>query len=148
MKGDKNYKIAQLMNSNLYKGIYDLKGIEYEEYEYYDLYRSYLRKAAYQGHAEGQYDLALTYEDISFLGVGSPDYSPKKAFYWYTKACQNDIGDACNNLAMMYEKGLACEQDINKALLLYKKAASLGSDNGKNNLRIFLRQIKEGKYSL
>jgi TPR repeat protein len=114
-----------------------------------DLYKEYkrlIRKAAYLGNAEAQYELGLTYEDIYIFGR-NPDYNPSKARYWYKKACEGNCAAACNNLASSYDTGLGGEKDPQLALELYKKAADLGDILAKKNYKkqiLFMRK-NEGK---
>lgn len=115
------------------------------------LYAEYLcliRKAAYNGNAEAQYELGQTYEDITAIGV-NPKCNFAKARYWYEKACKQNCSGACNNLASMYDNGIGGVKDLKMALILYKKAMDLGDILAKNNYKLHLRQlkklIKEGK---
>lgn len=121
---------------------------ETKKKQQYGLYLVELRKLAYRGVSEAQYDLAQHYEDIGFWGVVNPYDNVKKRFYWYTKAVENNHAAACNDLASMYEVGAGCEKSIAKAKELYKKGADLGDDNAKGNYRILLRQIKNGEVKL
>ena len=82
------------------------------------------------------------------MGYSNPFHNVFKMFYWYTKAANNNHAAACNNLADMYERGVACNQDIQKALSLYKKAAELGDFCGKKNYKLLLKQIRSGIYNL
>jgi TPR repeat protein len=114
----------------------------------YKAYLHKLRKLAYSGNAESQFHLAVHYEDMSVMGYPNPFHSISKKFYWYTKSCNAGYASACNNLADMYERGEGCEQNIKKALELYKKAADMGNDLAKKNYKLTLKQIKQGKYKL
>jgi len=110
------------------------------------LYRQYLselRKLAYRGNAEAQFNLALHYEDYGIMGDPNPYHNVYKNFYWYTKATNNNHASACNNLADMYERGAGCKQNIKKALELYKKAAELGDWCGKKNYSCLKKQLKK-----
>lgn len=146
MKGQKVYLQAQAINEKLYNEYSHFSAIEKEK-----LYRTYfklLKKAAYLGHIESQYDYAQQFENISFLGVENPIYNPQKCIFWYTKACNKGHAEACNNLAIFYEKGEGCEKDLNMALKLYKQSAVLGSPNGKKNHKIMIKDLtKGGKYN-
>ncbi|MFN0290102.1 tetratricopeptide repeat protein [Pedobacter helvus] len=117
-----------------------------------EVYREYLfllRKAAYSGHLEAQYDLAQQYETMSFLAINNPMSNPKKRIYWYTKACERNHPEACNNLASLYELGEGCDKNLDLALALYKKSAELGSPNGKENYKIMIKDMANGgMYSL
>ena len=114
----------------------------------YMQYLSALRKLAYNGNPEAQYDLAQHYDDIGFWGMPNPYHNINNKFYWYTKAANNNHAAANNSLADMYERGEGCTQSIKKALELYKKCASLGDSLGKKNYKLLLKQIKSGMYSI
>lgn len=112
------------------------KKLIYKEYLYF------LRKAAYSGNAEAQYDLAQQYETMNYLSIENPMYNPKKCIYWYTKSCMQDHAAACNNLASFFETGDGGEKDLNKALMLYKKSGDLGYGIGAKNYKIMKKQMK------
>lgn len=67
-------------------------------------YISFVRKAAYKGNIEAQFELGLNYEDQSYF-VPNPMFKKKRRFYWYAKAGKAGHPEACNNLASLYEKG-------------------------------------------
>lgn len=50
----------------------------------------------------------------------------KRAFELYSMAAQAGIGQAYNNLANCYKRGIGTEADANKALQCYKKAIGMG----------------------
>lgn len=52
----------------------------------------------------------------------SQDYS--SAFYWYSKAAEQDHSDGTYYLGLCYEKGYGVDEDIDKAIEMYKKAAN------------------------
>ena len=128
-------------------GLYDCTDVN-KKNEIYKEYLHSLRKLAYKGHPESQYDLAQHYEDMGVMGWPNPFENISKKFYWYTKAANNNHAAACNNLADMYERGEGCTQNIRKALELYKKSASLGDSLGKKNYKHMLKQIKNGIYKI
>ncbi|MGJ1507933.1 MULTISPECIES: hypothetical protein [Sphingobacterium] len=68
--------------------------------------------------------------------------------YWYTKAANGGYAEAYNNLADFYERGEGIQQDLKMSYALYKRGAELGSIIAKANLKIFEREIKQGKYRL
>lgn len=121
--------------------LYDESLCERIKHELYEEYVSLLRRSAYLGNPEAQFELGQTYEDINFWGDPTL-YNPKKLFYWYQKACEGNYGEACNSLAHMYELGVVVERDLQKALKLYEKASLLGSDTGKRNYKLMLKQLK------
>ena len=49
-----------------------------------------------------------------------------KAVQLYSKACNNGILEACNNLGNFYEDGDGVEQSYEKAIELYLKACNGG----------------------
>lgn len=109
----------------------------------YERYCQIIRKCAYRGIPEAQYEYGQLFEKTSWESPINPRYNPKRSFYWYTKACKNNIGISCNNLAFMYETGLGCNVDINKALELYKKASILGNDSGKKNYKKLKKDMEK-----
>lgn len=115
-----------------------------EKQAIYDHYLCELRKLAYRNHAEAQYSLAQHYEDIGYWGVPNPFYNPKKMFYWYSKSVANEYTYAYNALAYSYELGIACNQDIDKALELYETGMRKGDVLAKKNYKLLKKQIKNG----
>lgn len=97
------------------------------------LYREYislLKKSAYLGFAEAQFELGLQYEDVFIFGK-NPNFKISKCIYWYKKACLNGVSDACNNLAIILEN----EGYIKEAIINYKKAIRLGNKKAIKNLK-------------
>lgn len=105
-------------------------------------YISLIRKAAYKGNIEAQYDLALNYEDQNYF-VPNPMYNKKRRFYWYVKAANAGHPEACNNLANLYENGNGTKKDLKKALFFYKKSYELGCSYAKKNYKILLNEIEK-----
>lgn len=130
-----------------YLSFYKLDNVKEKEVKY-RLYLKGIRQLAYRNYADAQYVLAEHYDASSICGDPNPYYNPKKMFYWHTKAAANNHGGSYNVLAIMYEKGEGCKKDMKKAYEYYKKSASLGDYVGKMNLRIFRRQLKQGKIFL
>ena len=86
-------------------------------------------KAAEQGLAVAQYNLALIY----YNGDGVPqDY--KEALKWYTKAAEQGDADAQYTLGNMYSKGEGISHDYKKAAKWYTKAAEKGNADAQYNL--------------
>ncbi len=145
MKGEKAYKKARDFGIKMYRE--EMDASPKRKQRVYARYLLLLRKAAYMGNSNAMYELALEYEDGNFLSSDNPNYSTKKMFYWQSKACANNHGDACSGLAIMYENGIECEKDLHQALALNEKSAALGSDLGKKNLKTMKKQMsKGGKY--
>ena len=105
-------------------------------------YITLVRKAAYKGNIEAQFELGLNYEDQNYF-VPNPMYNNKKRFYWYLKAAKANHPEACNNLASLYENGDGTKKDIKKALLFYKKATELNCSYARNNYKILLSQFEK-----
>ncbi|WP_376749826.1 MULTISPECIES: hypothetical protein [Sphingobacterium] len=68
--------------------------------------------------------------------------------YWYTKCATGGYAEAYNNLADFYERGEGIRQDLKMSYELYKRGAELESITAKSNLRIFEKDINQGKYRL
>jgi TPR repeat protein len=84
------------------------------------------RKAADQGHAKAQFNLALMYEN----GEGVPrDYGA--AARWFRKAADQGDVDAQLNLGVMYSNGQGVPQDPAVAEGWYQKAANHGGASAK-----------------
>jgi TPR repeat protein len=140
MKGEIIYLKAKSLHSKMYEYPNYVK--EQKREKMYKQYLHLIRKAAYLGHPDAQYDLGQQYEDMNYLSIHNSNYNPKKCIYWYTKACLQNHAEACNNLAAFYETGNGCKKDLKKALSLYKKSSELGYSIGKKNYNIMLRQIQ------
>jgi TPR repeat protein len=144
MRGKRIYQQAKSITAKIYAKpelLGEERAIAYKEF------LKLLRKAAYLGHYEAQFELGMHYGEVNCMGINTR-YNPKKCIRWYSKACDGNVADACNNLAIQYINGEGCEQDIKKALELYKKAIKLGSSCAKHNYKLTLKQIKAGKYKL
>lgn len=144
MKGGKVYKEAIAAYRDMYLKDKSLKGEK--RLSTYKKVLALIRKAAYAGHPEAQFELGQQYDETSFLGVVNPMHNKEKMLYWYSKACDNNNAEACNCLAFMYEVGDGCKKDLSKAFTLYTKSARLGSGIGAENLKTFKRQMsRKGK---
>ena len=82
------------------------------------------KKAAEQGDAKAQYNLAECYS----LGKGvSKDYT--QAVYWYRRSAKHGFAAACYKLAELSKFGLCgLSEDLNTALYWYEKAAKNKKD--------------------
>lgn len=136
-------KITLKVLENIRLSLYDCKYNIEEKVEIYKKYLQSLKKLAYRGNVDAQYDLAQHYEDMGVMGWPNPYHNIRKKFYWYTKAANNNHAAAYNNLADMYERGEGCTQNIPKALSLYKKAAELDDYCGKKNYHHLKKQLKK-----
>lgn len=96
-------------------------------------------KAAKQGHAEAQYELAMQYltgkvggPSKEGLGATEADVSVEKsnfeiAVQWLTLSAEQNIDAAMYKLGEIYDIGNNLPQDIAKARELYSKAAAKGN---------------------
>ncbi|XKM14301.1 tetratricopeptide repeat protein [Orbaceae bacterium ac157xtp] len=80
----------------------------------------YYQKAASQGHALAQTNLAFLY----FMGLGV-EKDDKKAFELYQKAAAQQFVPAVKSLAFMYAQGVGTQEDIPKAFHLLEEAYTL-----------------------
>lgn len=143
MKGRKYYLTAKDLHKKLYS--LPIHAKETKRVKIYYRYFDFLRKAAYLGNTEAQYDLGQQYETMNSLNIRNLNYKPRKCIYWYRKACTQNHAEACNNLASFFETGEGCKMDLEKALSLYKKSAELGYSVGLKNYRIMKNQIAKLK---
>lgn len=72
---------------------------------------------------------------IYLNGVGLSKRRPDLAFRYFTYGEHLSDANAINNLAVMYERGIATEKNERQALRLYKKAANLGSKAASANMQ-------------
>lgn len=96
-------------------------------------------KAARQGHAEAQYELAMQYltgkvggPSKEGLGATGADVAVEKsnfeiAVQWLTLSAEQNIDAAMYKLGEIYDMGNNLPQDIAKARELYSKAAAKGN---------------------
>jgi len=79
------------------------------------------RKAAEQGDADGQYNLALMYRN----GYGVPN-DDVEAVKWYRLSAEQNNVLAQANLGGMYDRGIGVPHDYTEAFKWYKKSAEKG----------------------
>ncbi len=72
---------------------------------------------------------------IYMNGLGLPRPMPQLAFECYQLGEKVRDHRAINNLAAMYERGIATSRDLSMALQLYKKAADLGNKEASANMQ-------------
>lgn len=87
-----------------------------------------IRKAAYSGNAEAQFELGQIYEK-------KKNYRRSK--YWYEKACSQDYAEGCLALANCYS--VKTEVSLKKELALLLKAYKLGSLIAADNLAFYYK---------
>ena len=88
-------------------------------------------KAAEQGIAVAQYNLAVCYD----IGEGTEINKPE-AFRWYKAAAEQGLAVAQYNLAVYYANGKGTEVNKTQAFHWYKAAAEQGYANAQNNLGV------------
>ena len=89
----------------------------------------WFRKAAEQGHANGQNNLGFMYE----MGYGvTKDYA--EALKWFRKAAEQGYARGQCNLGYMYDMGYGVTQDYAEAVKWYRKAAEQGNAIAQYNL--------------
>jgi TPR repeat protein len=83
-----------------------------------------------RGYAKAQDVLGAMY----FFGYGT-EVNPDMAFYWISKAAEQNQPNAIRNLAGFYENGVVVEKDLKKAEELRNKADELQSEVSASNLQ-------------
>lgn len=96
-------------------------------------------KAAEQGHATAQYNLAYRYYHEN------NGLTRKKAFYWYRKAAEQGLVEAQFKLATMYYEGIGTEVDYDMAKAWLEKAAAQGHDYATSVLKDFEQKRMEAR---
>jgi TPR repeat protein len=89
-----------------------------------------LRQKAESGDPNSQFALAKKYFD-GRRGIPQ-DYN--EAAKWFTKAAQQGLADAQNNLGTIYSDGQGVLQDYNEAVKWYTKASQQGHSKAQYNL--------------
>ena len=92
----------------------------------------WFQKAADQGYASAQNNLALMYRD----GLGVTQ-SYEKAMDWFQKAADQGYASAQNNLAGMYRDGLGVPISFENSIAWYQKAADQGNATAQKRLDNF-----------
>jgi hypothetical protein len=87
------------------------------------------RKAAEQGLANAQYNLAWMYAN----GVGV-EKSDAEALHWYRAAAEQGLANAQYNYALMFLNGIGVDKDPAEALRWCQTAAEQGLANAQHNL--------------
>lgn len=96
--------------------------------EYAKAFECY-KKAAIQGHADGQFKLGTMY--YSGYGV-KKNYT--EAINWFRKAAEQGLASAQNSIGYMYDNGLGVTKNYTEAINWYRKAAEQGHASAQNNL--------------
>lgn len=116
---------ASVILGELYTKGWNTKSPNFETaYEFFS-------KAAKNGNAEGQYNLALAYQK----GRGVKE-NKEEAFKWYQKAASQGFAQAQHNLGSMYRDGVTVKKDLVKAFNLYSESSKQGLANSLANLGV------------
>lgn len=84
--------------------------------------------------AEYGYRVAQTNAGYLYLSIeGEEDHD--KAFYWLTKASEQNSPSALEMLGMCYENGLGTKVDLSKAQECYRKSYQLGNEYAKSRIK-------------
>lgn len=114
-KGDDACPEGQFVMAGLYGN-----GCRYLD-EDSDKATEWLRKAAEQGSADAQFELANHYH--SGYSVGK---NPSEAYNWYMKAARQGHVEAQDFVGWCYETGFGVDEDADSAFLWYQRAAERG----------------------
>ena len=90
------------------------------------------KKAAFQGHAEAQYELGANYA----LGFGGLKEDHSEAVKWWKNAAEQGHARAQYELGGMYHRGEIVSQNYAEAVKLWKKAADQGDPAAVHRLGI------------
>jgi TPR repeat protein len=104
-----------------------------------ELAAKWFEKAAIQGNAQAQNELALQYLD----GVGIQK-NEALAAEWFEKAAKQDNIDASLNLGLMYKNGRGIPWNENLAVKWLQKAANSHNTNAQYNLACIYFEGKSG----
>lgn len=107
-------------------------GLIYNEEESFSQASEWYRKAAMQGHAKAQFNLANKY----YEGKGV-EQNFEEAFKWYQKAAEQGHSGAQYNLGCMYGRGEGVKKDYAQANQWLYKAALQGNIDAQKLLKKF-----------
>lgn len=82
--------------------------------------------------------------NLGWIYTNGTSGAPVSYFYaakYYQIACDGGILSSCNNLAILYQKGLGVPQDAQRALDLFAYVCDTGLQSGCDNYRIFKQQL-------
>lgn len=86
--------------------------------------------------------------NLGWIYTNGSSGAPVSYFYaakYYQIACDGGILSSCNNLAILYQKGLGVPQDAQRALDLFAYVCDTGLQSGCDNYRIFKQQLLNPK---
>lgn len=98
-------------------------------------------KAFSSNSGEAYYALAQCYEDINQFGDPNPYFDNFRRIFFYLKAGHLGYADAYNNLANLIEVDMRNIKNYRqRAKTYYKLASDMGSEFGRENYALFLKQ--------
>lgn len=86
---------------------------------------------AKSGHVQAQFDLGV-------MLWGGLESDGERALYWLETAASHKHADAENFLGSIYVSGYGATQDIEKALMYFKKSMDHGNKNARRNYAVLL----------
>lgn len=96
-----------------------------------ELAKKYLLLSVKQGDSDGNYDLAHHY----YSGSDLFDKDLFEAFAYFKQAADMGNIDACQQVAYMYDNGIGCDRDPDKAKKYRDKTKPRGEERDDNNAR-------------
>jgi len=128
LSGGVGFGVADVLDRDALK-----KGNEAYDAKDYGQAMSWYRKAADQGNASAQNNIAWLYEG----GKGVAQDSAQ-AMSWYRKAADQGFAPAQYNIGWLYENGKGVKKNYAQAISWYRKAA----DQGNANAAIALKKLR------
>ena len=116
-------------------GLALLGSLAFSETEFQSLRKQFEQKCEagdpeYCGHA------GALYHSPTELGGDASDRDYKKTLYFYKKACDGNVYEACSDLGGMYAEGKGVKKDYKKAITLWAKACDGGNAGSCSNLGV------------
>lgn len=108
----------------------------YSEQNYSEAIK-WLTKAAENGDAVAQFNLAICYSN----GQGVPK-DDMETLTWIQKAAEQGLKEAQYNLGFYYYNGIIVPQDYSKAIIWYKKAAEQGLVEAQYNIGLIYNNLE------
>jgi hypothetical protein len=99
-------------------------GVYYHDDDQFDIAEEYYERAASQGHAGAQYNLAMLNEDNHQRMLG-----------YLEQAAAQDHPDALYYLGTLYFNSDVVQQDLSRAQEYFRRAAAHGSEEAREALR-------------
>ena len=106
-------------------GLALLGSLAFSETEFQSLRKQFEQKCEagdpeYCGHA------GALYHSPTELGGDASDRDYKKTLYFYKKACDGNVYEACSDLGGMYAEGKGVKKDMTRAMGYYRRSCDMG----------------------